>query len=273
MPKRNEDGLPIPNSEVETLSSPSPSSLVLCQHPSSLFNCPDLQIWQQYYPGTKYYTEALLRKASKKNSNTLIELDRKLRGWSQTSTPLQDITHNSVYEHIVDVMQWKLMRGQFRPGLLQALRNKNTPQVMYDVYCRALHRLQQDSIIAAVQELEKGLHGVGPATATAILRFAPVGKGNKRIEVPFFADEAALIALRLSALKDVPYTMRAVESYVAVLVAKREVNGWCGKDCVDRGDDQNHNNTNVVVVESLGDMADALWAHAILTGGSNTTKK
>ena len=79
------------------------------------------------------------------------------------------------------IMEWKLKRGKFRPGLLKLVQS-NSAEMVESCSSKAF---ATDSVDEAMSHLVE-LKGVGPATASAILSGC-----NK--QVPFMADEVCLL--------------------------------------------------------------------------------
>ncbi|EGE06756.1 hypothetical protein TEQG_05751 [Trichophyton equinum CBS 127.97] len=90
-------------------------------------------------------------------------------------------------DEMVQLMDWKLKHGSFRPALMGLIRSNAEAQVEA-VTKEAFSSLAEDSQAgvfpeAAVQLLCKSFRGVGPATASLILSLAP------GTSTPFFSDE------------------------------------------------------------------------------------
>ncbi|DAA76325.1 TPA_exp: Uncharacterized protein A8136_0997 [Trichophyton benhamiae CBS 112371] len=90
-------------------------------------------------------------------------------------------------DEMVQLMDWKLKHGSFRPALMGLIRSNAEAQVE-SVSKEAFSSLAEDSQAgvfpeAAVQLLCKSFRGVGPATASLILSLAP------ETSTPFFSDE------------------------------------------------------------------------------------
>lgn len=139
--------------------------------------------------------------AHPKTKSKLPEMERAYESLRSTSSPkplsLTDLE---------TVLNWKLVRGTFRPSLMSLIRCNSNDSVI-EVTKEALILLKNGNDIntwtLALKELIR-LRGVGPATASAILAlWTPT--------VPFYSDEAAHIALGLQKLK---YTEKEVMMYV-----------------------------------------------------------
>jgi hypothetical protein len=108
---------------------------------------------------------------------------------------------------VSDITRWKLMLGQFRPGLLQQVQ-RNKPESVQAAVQSSLQELEKpaawtplqgtwmcvttDAITASVKHLSE-LGGVGPATATAVLSYARLADPAGIVcdgPVPFMSDEA-----------------------------------------------------------------------------------
>ena len=73
--------------------------------------------------------------------------------------------HQLVYEELVQLTKWKLLRGKFRPSLLDLVKT-NTETAVKNVTKKAFKKMP--NIASAISALTT-LKGVGPATASAIL--------------------------------------------------------------------------------------------------------
>ncbi|EFQ96719.1 hypothetical protein MGYG_08644 [Nannizzia gypsea CBS 118893] len=90
-------------------------------------------------------------------------------------------------DEMVQLMDWKLKHGSFRPALMSLVRSNAEAQVE-SISKEAFSSLAEDSQAgvfpeAAMQSLCKSFRGVGPATASLILSLAP------EASTPFFSDE------------------------------------------------------------------------------------
>jgi len=147
----------------------------------------------------------------------LAELEERLRSTAYCSRPAGD-TRADAKDRLLQVVRWKLLRGQFRPSLA-ALVSQNSPQIVQSIVCHALlllapcrttlQALQSDALATLCQ-----LKGVGPATAAAFLSFEAPGL------VPVFSDEAAsFFAGSIGAIK---YTLPFYKKYAACMAASLE---------------------------------------------------
>ena len=90
-------------------------------------------------------------------------------------------------DEVVQLVEWKLKHGTFRPALLGMAR-AHPPDVIEDTTRRAfseLHHADSTSSTSALRALKTlcSLRGIGPATASLLLSCAAAS------EVPFFSDE------------------------------------------------------------------------------------
>ncbi|MCL4144444.1 UNVERIFIED_CONTAM: hypothetical protein GTU68_003861 [Idotea baltica] len=102
---------------------------------------------------------------------------------------------------LVDLMKWKLLRGKWRPRLVQ-FAESNSPDLVEDVSRKAVVLAEQDEIEEAIQKL-CCMKGVGPATASAILSACIPEK------CAFFADEVAQVFLE----GKLNYTLKEYSSF------------------------------------------------------------
>ncbi|OAL71614.1 hypothetical protein A7D00_4519 [Trichophyton violaceum] len=90
-------------------------------------------------------------------------------------------------DEMVQLMDWKLKHGSFRPALMGLIRSNAESQVeiVSKMAFSSLAEASQAGVFpeAAVQLLCKSFRGVGPATASLILSLAP------ETSTPFFSDE------------------------------------------------------------------------------------
>ncbi|KAM3916094.1 uncharacterized protein RB166_015472 [Leptodactylus fuscus] len=141
---------------------------------SSLFQSSDPQTWKQV---SDMYWEVVAAKGTKQKQ--LLELDK----WYQEELPALIATRpqkSITQEELVKLMEWKLMRGKFRPRLKQ-LAASNSASMVESTTKKAFQLLP--SVSAAIDELCQ-LKGIGPATASAVL-----SAGAPELAA-FMADEA-----------------------------------------------------------------------------------
>ncbi|KAL1917084.1 uncharacterized protein VTP21DRAFT_5282 [Calcarisporiella thermophila] len=110
-------------------------------------------------------------------------------------------------EEVKKIVKWKLMRGKFRPRLMQ-LVSSNEPATVIAVTKASNQKLPD--IETAIHELT-ALKGVGPATASAILQALAPGT------VPFMSDEAMGA---LSNLGPISYTEKHYSKFLDQLKKK-----------------------------------------------------
>ncbi|KAM5152456.1 uncharacterized protein ACMZJ9_010616 [Mantella aurantiaca] len=125
----------------------------------SLFQCSDPKKWQQV---SDLYWDVVEAMGAKKKR--LVELDR----WFQEELPgiISARPQKSLkQEELVKLMEWKLLRGKFRPRL-QQMAASNPESMVESCTRKAFQRLP--NVSAAIEELCQ-LKGIGPATASAVL--------------------------------------------------------------------------------------------------------
>ncbi|EDV28232.1 hypothetical protein TrispH2_002343 [Trichoplax sp. H2] len=106
---------------------------------------------------------------------------------------------------LVKLMEWKLSRGKFRPGLGQMIKKNEDKQVI-DISKEAFSKLPDR--LAACNKLTE-LKAVGPATASAILCAACPES------VPFMADESMAGVASLGMIKyDISYFNKYTQKIV-----------------------------------------------------------
>lgn len=89
---------------------------------------------------------------------------------------------------LVEIMKWKLTRGEMRPLLkrIQALSNDEVQNATLEGLQHIKSSLDDRAVVAALNTISKPLNGVGPATASAII-------ARYNSSLPFMSD-AGLIA-------------------------------------------------------------------------------
>jgi len=104
------------------------------------------------------------RSAKKNGPAELIKLDN----WYQDTLPQLIKSRKDqqlLYDEIVQITKWKLLRGKFRPSILDLVRT-NTETAIKNVTKKAFKKMP--NISAAITALTQ-LKGIAPATASAIL--------------------------------------------------------------------------------------------------------
>jgi hypothetical protein len=153
------------------------------------------------------YPSCIEKLSEKKQKTKLIELEdiyfRKLVNTLQQRAADPYLTAIELQ----NLMEWKLARGKFRPGLLQKVSN-NTNMIVEKVTREAFKEINNWPVCLNV--LVKGLYGVGPATATAILSLL-------NPQIPFFSDEASKLILKTNSLK---YNVKEILDFVAQMQNK-----------------------------------------------------
>ncbi|XP_053551200.1 uncharacterized protein LOC128642454 [Bombina bombina] len=170
-------------------------------HISSLFQSDNPKLWQQV---SNIYWDVISVKSEKKKK--LQVLDK----WYQEELPSCITTRPHKYltlEELVKLMEWKLMRGKFRPRL-QQLVSSHSEGVVESCTAKAFQLLPDVS--AAITELCQ-LKGIGPATASAVLA---AGAPDM---TAFMADEAVE---SVPGLTPVQYTLKHYLRYLQELRKK-----------------------------------------------------
>lgn len=186
------------------------------------------------------YQEALDGLASKKQDPSKLKaLDRWYLDPKDAASQRKKVTK----ETLEKLVEWKLTRGTFRPGLLQKAKS-NAEKTLVDAYLEASNHLvgaeRLDSKMGtsiteapaellqaatlAVKALDKNLHGVGPATATGLLaRSFPAS-------VAFMSDEAMLGCGLFSKKSDIKYDMKTFTTFnEKVQNRARQLNATLGR--------------------------------------------
>lgn len=131
---------------------------------------------KQEYDG---YAGAIESASRKKGKGNLVNLER----WYRSDLKSAILTRNPKFitgEELVQLVDWKLTRGKWRPRLLDFARGQDC-DVVQEI-SRAAFKLADDgSIEGAIKKLSE-MKGIGVATATAVL-----AAGNS--SVPFMSDE------------------------------------------------------------------------------------
>ncbi|CAH3021343.1 unnamed protein product [Porites evermanni] len=144
----------------------------------SLYEEREIEPWKEAFLLYDKMLKLKAEKEKKEKAGKLLELDY----WFQNQLP-QEINKRSekflTQEELIKLMEWKLMRGKFRPRLTQLVQT-NDSETVKEVTSKAFKCLPD--IKQAISELTK-LKAVGPATASAILC-----AGSHK--VPFMADES-----------------------------------------------------------------------------------
>ena len=149
-------------------------------------------------PSTPLTSNLALLPTSQQSTLPLSHLDTYRRTTLPTLLTTRSPPHLTGAELLL-LTRWKLKHGKFRPTLLSLVASnpsKAVEAVTQEAYSvlsaagdddTAGGRLKWETVDRAIGVLCKGLRGVGPATATAILS---VGGAVGTREVPFFGDEA-----------------------------------------------------------------------------------
>uniref|UniRef100_A0A8C5WK64 Uncharacterized protein n=1 Tax=Leptobrachium leishanense TaxID=445787 RepID=A0A8C5WK64_9ANUR len=167
---------------------------------SGLFQCEDPEMWLRV---SDIYWDVVSIKGSKQKK--LLQLDR----WYQEALPssISARPHRFLSrDELIKLMEWKLLRGKFRPRL-QQLVSSNPPETVESCTGQAFRLLP--NVSAALDELCQ-LKGIGPATASAVL-----AAGAPELTA-FMADEAVE---SIPGLTPVQYTSK---HYLRFLEALRQ---------------------------------------------------
>ncbi|CAK9080363.1 unnamed protein product [Durusdinium trenchii] len=140
----------------------------------SLMASCDGQLWSKALQG---YGSALRQLASRKQDPSKLEA---LDEWFQKTEPKKDKAY------LLKVLEWKLTRGTFRPGLLQKAQ-LNSEEEVKRCFQRLGWTLRGRSVtIRGPPQALTSLQGVGPVTASALLCRATPQR------VAYMSDEAVL---------------------------------------------------------------------------------
>ncbi|XP_069840425.1 uncharacterized protein [Dendropsophus ebraccatus] len=170
---------------------------------SGLFQCSDPKKWKRV---CDVYWEVVAAKGAKQKQ--LVEMDK----WYQEELPARMAARSQkslTLEELVKLMEWKLMRGKFRPRLKQ-MAASNSADMVESCTMRAFQLLPDVS--AAIDELCQ-LKGIGPATASAVL-----AAGAPELAA-FMADEAVESVPGLSPIQ---YNVKHYLRYLEELRLKSE---------------------------------------------------
>ena len=163
-----------------------------------------LETLDQYKRCLDLLTKAQSKAQSNLSKQKFIEDDN----WKENELPqlLQTQKHMTL-KQLERLMIWKLRRGMFRPTLMGLIRRNDSKSVI-EVTKAGFEAAQIDT--GEGLDVLCKLHGVGPATASAILSvYLPT-------DVPFMSDEALDAALGMPRL----YTKVKFVQFQKALVAK-----------------------------------------------------
>ncbi|CAL1130305.1 unnamed protein product [Cladocopium goreaui] len=197
----------------------------------SLMASQNKELWEK---ALKSYGQALRQLADRKQDPTKLTT---LDDWFFKTEPKKDKAY------LVKVMEWKLTRGTFRPGLLQKVELNNDEEVRrcFATAYELLHA-ETPSSTKALKALT-ALQGVGPVTASALLcRTFPQ-------HVAYMSDEAVLGSGLVKKASDIKYDMATYTRFNSMVISKAvELGGhWTAEQ-----------------------VARALWAHQKLAAPSST---
>ncbi|CUG88324.1 Hypothetical protein, putative [Bodo saltans] len=320
--KRSRSPITAPTTSAVHVCPPPSTSTSSLLSPAELWTSLDKHVWAQYLPGSGIrFRQALeaFRGAMKRPSvDVLFEVDAKSTPFffsehfathitaqepqaaaSATSAATAESLpqlQSEVYAKVVLLMNRKLSRGQFRPGLLQQVQT-NTPAAVHAAVS-ASYMLAHSEMVKAVtlktqQNAEtltpKGaaalclkilkplvtLKGVGPATASLIAsRFVlpslyhhhhhhSTSSSSATFTVhgvwPFMSDEAASVVLGVPTAK-LKYTTGELASFVETL--------WGKVDNINKQED-----TTTAYLVTPDALCHALWAAKVLSISSQSAKK
>ncbi|XP_069762320.1 uncharacterized protein [Narcine bancroftii] len=184
-----------------------------------LYNCKDPAVWRSVLAVYKDVVKAKASASKGGKAGKLTELDK----WYQEELPETVCSRTEKYlthAELVQLMEWKLTRGRFRP-MLQKMVTSNSVDSVETCTQKAFQLLPD--VPAAITELTK-LKAVGPATASAVLvTGAPQ-------EVAFMADEAVesipdLVPIKYT-LKHYILYLDKIRECVEQLNTNDSVNDW-----------------------------------------------
>ncbi|XP_078096944.1 uncharacterized protein LOC144510847 [Mustelus asterias] len=170
-----------------------------------LYNCKDPAVWRSVFALYSDVVEAKTAASKGGKAGKLTALDQ----WYQEELPRAVSSRREKYlthAELVQLMEWKLTRGKFRPTLQQMVMSNPTDTV--EDCTRKAFKLLPD-ISAAITEISK-LKAVGPATASAVL------VAGAPQECAFMADEAVE---SIPGLVPIKYTLK---HYILYLDKVRE---------------------------------------------------
>ena len=129
------------------------------------------------YKALLHKYNAIISYLAKNKKNNIIELENIYRN-SYVTTINNRTPKYLIKDDLINVMEWKLARGKYRP-LLKLLKT-NTEDEIINISTSAFKLVEDNKDILAIKKLSE-LKAVGPATATAILcQFYP--------RIPFMDD-------------------------------------------------------------------------------------
>ncbi|XP_043567988.1 uncharacterized protein zgc:112496 [Chiloscyllium plagiosum] len=170
-----------------------------------LYNCKNPTVWRSIFALYGDVVEAKAMASKGKKAGKLTALDK----WYQEELPEAICSRKEkflTHTELVQLMEWKLTRGKFRPTLQQMVMS-NSRDSVEACTCKAFKLLPDVS--AAITELSK-LKAVGPATASAVL------VAGAPQEAAFMADEAVE---SIPGLVPIKYTLK---HYILYLQKVRE---------------------------------------------------
>ncbi|XP_059835226.1 uncharacterized protein zgc:112496 isoform X1 [Hypanus sabinus] len=184
-----------------------------------LYDCKDPAVWRSVLAIYKDVIKAKATASKGVKAGKLTALDK----WYQEELPEIVCSRTEkflTHAELVQLMEWKLTRGKFRPMLQKMVASNSVSSV--ESCTRKAFKLLPD-VSAAVMELTK-LKAVGPATASAVLvTGAPQ-------EAAFMADEAVE---SIPGLVPIKYTLKhyilyldKVRECVEQLNTNDSVNDW-----------------------------------------------